>query len=202
MESSPQRTAWVLLARSLDVLWFALLAAGAAAEGVLIVVLIRGGHPHLDLPVPISIRGRPTVAGQPGLAAVTGAGGQLSIPAPAGVIAAGLAVAAAGLALLLVLLRQIRKLVADALAGSPFGAHSAHRVRLIGLAVIAAELGRGFVVLASSWWARANVHAPGFAIRVAFPVNLAIVGAGVLMLVLAEVFRIGAALQQDHDLTV
>ncbi|MDQ2759849.1 MAG: DUF2975 domain-containing protein [Actinomycetota bacterium] len=196
------RTAGGVVQRLLGVVWFVLLAGGVVVVVVVVAVLARGGHPRVDFPVALMVQGGSVGHGATGPASIMGAGGQLSVEAPAEVVAVGLVFAAAGLGLVLLVLRQLRALVAEATAGLPFGTRSAGRVRLIGSAIIAAELTRALVVLVGSLWARAHVHVPGLVFKASFPLQIAGLGAGVLVMLLAEVFRVGAVLQRDHDLTV
>ncbi len=195
------RTAGGVIQRLLDVVWFVLLVGGAVVVVVVVVVLARGGRPRVDFPVALVVRDGSVGHGATGSASIMGAGGQLSVKVPAEVVVVALGFAAAGLGLVLLVLRQLRALLAEAVAGSPFGARSAGRVRLIGAAIITAELTRALVVLVGSLWARAHVHIPGLAFKATFPVRIAGLGAGVLVMLLAEVFRLGAVLQRDHDLT-
>lgn len=196
------RTAGVVIQRLLGAVWFVLLAGGAVVVVVVVVVLARGGHPRVDFPVALAVRDGSVGHGLSGSASIMGAGGQLSVKVPAAVVVVGLGFAAAGLGLVLLVVHQLRALLAEAVAGSPFGARSAGRVRLVGAAIVTAELTRALVVLAGSVWARAHVHVPGLAFKATFPVQIAGLGAGVMVMVMAEVFRVGAVLQRDHDLTV
>lgn len=196
------RTVGVVVQRLLNVLWFVVLCGGLVTMVVVVVVLARGGHPRVDFPVALTVQRGSVMHGATRSASIMGVGGQLSVKAPAELVVVGLGFVAAGLGLVLLVVRQLRELLAEAVAGSPFGARSAGRVRLIGAAIIVAELTRALVVLAGSLWARAHVHVPGVAFKAAFPVQIAGLGAGVLVMVLAEVFRVGAVLQRDHDLTV
>jgi hypothetical protein len=156
----------------------------------------------VEFPVALIDRRGSLLHGAIGSASIMGGGGQLSVKAPAEVIVVGLGFVAVGLGLVLLVLHQLRALVAEAVAGSPFGARSAGRVRLVGAAIIVAELTRALVVLIGSLWARSHIHIPGVGFRAVFPVQLTGLGAGVLVVMLAEVFRIGAVLQRDHDLTI
>ena len=57
-------------------------------------------------------------------------------------------------------------------------------------------------MLTGSLWAQSHVSSPGLSFRTAFPINVEVVGLGILVVLLAEVFRYGTGLQADHDLTV
>lgn len=199
--ASPGPAAHVLK-RVLDVAWFVLLIGSVVAATALVVAMAVGDHLHVTFPVAFSVRGTFVVAGSSHPASVTQGSGRLSIQLSAGLTAAVLALVVAVVGFALVVLHQLRALMSEALAGSPFGTRSARRVRVIGVAIIGVEVFRALVVFAGSLWAQSHVHGPGLSFRAAFPVNLEVVGLGILVVLLAEVFRHGAALQVDHDLTV
>jgi len=202
MVSRPALTAGVFVRRLLDVVWFTVLAGGAIVAVVIVVVLARGGHPRVVFPVALTVRGAAVVGGATGSARVAGVGGQMSVEAPTTVVTGVLIFSAAGVGFMLVVIGQLRALLAETVAGSPFGAGSVRRVRLIGAAIIAAGVTRGLVVFVGSLWARAHVQNPEIAFRLTFPLQLGVLAAGVLVVMLAEVYRVGVALQQDHDLTI
>jgi hypothetical protein len=189
--------------RSLDVLSVALLVAGAGATAVIVVALARGHHPRVDLPVDVGVRaGGPAARTAAGPATVLSTAERLSVVAPTSVTLAVLAFALGVLGLVLLIVRQVRALAADAAAGAPFGERSPQRIRVIGIAIVGAELARGLAGLASAVWVRRHVAQPGISVRLGFPLDIWVLGAGLLVVLLAEVFRMGAALQRDHDLTI
>ena len=57
-------------------------------------------------------------------------------------------------------------------------------------------------VLSGSLWAQSHVSGPGLSFRAVFPIYVEVVGLGILVVLLAEVFRHGTDLQADHDLTI
>lgn len=200
--SAHARVVGPTLRRALDVAWYLGVVGTAVAAVVLVVVLVRGGHPHVEMPVDLVVPGRLTVEGGRGAGALVNASGQLSVVPPAAVVWAGLAFAVTGVTFVLVVLHHLRALFAQAAAGSPFGPQSAQRVRLIGAAIVAGELTRAGVVLAASRWAAHHVRGTGVSFHAGFPIRVEILGLGVLVILLGQVFRTGSALQQDHDLTI
>ncbi len=190
------------LKRALDVAWFVLLVGSVLAVGFIITAIARGAHPYVDFPVAFTVHGTYAVAGASSRASIVQAGGQLTVRPPAELVVVGVIFVIAGLAFVLFVLHQLRTLMGDALAGSPFGTRSARRVRLIGIAIIVVEVIRAVVVLTGSLWAQNHVSGPGLSFRDAFPINVEVVGLGIMVVLLAEVFRHGAALQADHDLTI
>ena len=191
-----------VLKRVLDVAWFVVLVGSVLGVAFIVAEIARGAHPSVDFPVAFILHGTYAVTGTSRRASIVQAGGQLTIRPPAELVAAGLVFVLAGAAFILVVLHQLRTLLGEALAGSPFGAGSARRVRLIGIAIIIVEVIRAVLVLIGSLWARSHVSGPGLSFRAAFPINVEIVGLGILVVLLAEVFRHGTDLQTDHDLTI
>lgn len=202
MASKPVRRDGVVLLRLLDVLCYAVLAGALAAALVVAVVLARGAHPRVNFPVGFTVRGGSGGADATGPARMMGAGGQLSVSASPELVVVPLAFVVVGLGLVLAVLSQVRALLMAAVAGAPFEAGSSRRVRLVGVAIICGEMIRALAVLVGSWWARAHVHVPGLAFRTTFPLQLDVLGIGLFVVALAEVFRVGAVLQREHDLTV
>lgn len=191
-----------VLKRVLDIAWYVVLVGSVLAGGFLVVEIARGAHPDVDFPVAFSLHGTYAVAGTSRRASIVQAGGQLTIRPPLELAAVGLVFVLAGAAFILVVLHQLRTLMGEALAGSPFGAGSARRVRLIGIAIIVVEVVRAAVVLTGSLWAQSHVSGAGLSFRAIFPINIEVVGLGILVVLLAEVFRHGTDLQADHDLTI
>ncbi len=191
-----------ILKRALDVAWYVVLVGSVLAVAFLVAEVARGAHPNVDFPVAFILHGTYAVTGTSRRASIVQAGGQLTVRPPAELVAAGLVFVLAGAAFILVVLHQLRTLMGEALAGPPFGTGSARRVRLIGIAIIVVEVARALLVLSGSLWAQSHVSGPGLSFRAAFPINVEVVGLGILVVLLAEVFRHGTDLQADHDLTI
>ncbi|HVC23336.1 MAG TPA: DUF2975 domain-containing protein [Candidatus Dormibacteraeota bacterium] len=185
----------------LDVAWYVVLIGSVLAVGFLVAENARGARPYVDFPVAFTLHGAYAVTGTSDRASIVQAVGQLTIQPPAELAVVGLVFVLVGAAFILVVLHQLRSLVADAKTGSQFGTGSARRVRLIGIAIIVVEVIRALGVLAGSLWAQSHVSSPGLNFRAAFPINLEVVGLGILVVLLAEVLRHGSGLQADHDLT-
>lgn len=185
-----------MIVRLLDILSWALLVTGGGGALMMVLLLALGHRPYVELPVALAIHSAV------GKASVVDASGTLDVKAPAAVSATVVLVVAAVLGLLLVVMRQVRALLADIAGGSPFGSQSARRVQVIGATIIAADLGRALVVLLASLWAQGHVHLQGLDFVASFPVQIDALGAGILLVILAEVFRRGADLQHDYDLTI
>jgi hypothetical protein len=165
---------------------------------------VRGG----EMDIPVSFRLDP-----PQLAAVaTGDGahieraearGALTFHPPSGLFLAG---TAAGLMLLsgvafwvLWLMCAVLRSVRD---GAPFVAANATRIRRMAYVLIGGELIRAFGVSLGNRYAAAHFTAQGIHFNLRPDVNvLAIVG-GLIILVIAEVFRAGTSLDEDRSLTI
>lgn len=186
----------------LDLAWYVVLIGSVLAVEFLVAENARGARRYVDFPVAFTLHGAHAVTGTSDRASIVQAVGQLTIQPPAELAVVGLVFALVGAAFILAVLHQLRSLVADAMAGSQFGTRSARRVRLIGIAIVVVEVIRALGMLTGSLWAQSHVRSPGLSFRAAFPINLEVVGLGILVVLLAEVLRQGSGLHADHDLTV
>jgi hypothetical protein len=93
----------------------------------------------------------------------------------------------------------LRTLIVDR---QPFVAANAARIRFIGLAVILGELARTVVIWGENIYARAHLAIHGVMFDVLPQPNLAAILLGLLILVIAEVFRAGTALDEEQSLTI
>jgi hypothetical protein len=119
-------------------------------------------------------------------------GGEIAERAP--VIVGGLLAAGAYMAGVLMIIGALRRIFATLTAGDPFHPDNVGRLRLIGLILAALELGRYAVwgISASLPWVR-DVR-PSFSLTAWFSV--------LVVFVLAEVFREGARLRREAELTI
>lgn len=76
------------------------------------------------------------------------------------------------------------------------------RIRGIGVATIAAGAVSGMLRSVVAWHLAATVDVAGVSLSVVPGLDWGVVAVGVIVTVLGEAFRHGAALQRDHDLTV
>lgn len=111
-------------------------------------------------------------------------------------IAAGLGLALMAIAGLLVIVWSLRRVFATLTVGEPFQIENVRRLRLIGAALLGLELlsylARGFAVAA----------APDQVARMSYWPNFTAWFAVLVVLVLAEVFREGARLRREAELTI
>jgi hypothetical protein len=96
---------------------------------------------------------------------------------------------------LLAVLRSVRD-------GHPFVPQNATRVRWVAWAVIGGELGRAAVVFFENYYAMQHFSAEGIQFSARPQLDVFAIGAGLIILVIAEVFRAGSRLDEDQSLTV
>jgi hypothetical protein len=183
-------------------LWYLLLAAGGIGLLTMIVILARGGHVRAEIPVAFQEQAPNGAADSTSAASLTDLTGTLKVPVSATVAAVILGFVVIELGWALFALRQLRLLLTDVLAGSAFAPQNARRVGLLGVTIVGAELVRALAVFVGSWWARGHADHPHVAFQITFPLQPGALAAGVLVMVLAGVFRLGRALQEDQDLTI
>jgi uncharacterized membrane protein len=106
------------------------------------------------------------------------------------------------LALALFVLGQLRAVFRTLRDGRPFEPANAARIRWIGLAVIAGEIGRAAAVYFANFHAMTHFSANGLRFDARPDLNLFTVAHGLIILALAEVFRTGTRLDEDQSLTI
>ena len=99
-------------------------------------------------------------------------------------------------------LNHVKGILRLALAGTPFVRESARRVRTIGLAILGWAAYSTLVQAVFGMFMAGHLTWPGVPIRAKVSPSIETIIFGLLMLVLAEVFRYGLVLQEEHDLTV
>ncbi|MFN3859316.1 MAG: DUF2975 domain-containing protein [Caulobacter sp.] len=110
-------------------------------------------------------------------------------------LAAGLVAIALYMAGVVLIVGTLRKLFTTLTAGDPFHPDNVARLRLIGLILAGLELGRYL------FWIMAAVIMPGVN-RAEVGLNLTTWFSVMVVFVLAEVFREGARLRRDAELTI
>ena len=86
--------------------------------------------------------------------------------------------------------------------GQPFVPANAGRIRSVGFAVILVEIGRAILVFLANSYAFMHFTAPGLRFDAHFGLNFFTILSGVIILVIAEVFRAGTQLAEDQSLTI
>jgi len=96
----------------------------------------------------------------------------------------------------MIIVSRLRRIFATLTAGDPFEPRNVRRLRTIGLMLAALEAGRYPVALGAAW------IAPGEAVHAKVGVSLTAWFAVLVVFVLAEVFREGARLRREAELTI
>ena len=121
----------------------------------------------------------------------------------AGRMAVGLGVAWMFWGFMFVGLRKIRAIFRTLKEGDPFVLENAARIRFLGVATIAFELlYRGAIFWMYFAFVANQFGISGVSLRPLFEPSFAILGAGLILIVIAEVFRVGAELRSEQELTI
>jgi DUF2975 family protein len=129
--------------------------------------------------------------------------GTLRFPPQKGLLfIANLVILTGSLALLLWVLSQLRALFRTLRAGRPFAPANATRVRRIAWAVIVGELARSAVLFFEGSYAMTHFSAAGLSFAAQPSVNVFAIIDGLIILVIAEVFREGTRLDEERSLTI
>jgi hypothetical protein len=123
-------------------------------------------------------------------------------PRASGVAAAGLLPVIAGLVVTLWVLAQLRAVFGTLRVGRPFVAANATRIRRIAYAVIAGEIVRTILVYEGMRYAMAHFSAPGVRFEARWDLDFTTIVSGLIILIIAEVFREGTRLAEEQSLTV
>jgi Protein of unknown function (DUF2975) len=203
--------AWYLVAVVL-VLTVLLTLAGASVaiqigpDGALNV---DAAHPNVTMAIPVSVRidDRTRRLSAPGLgieqAQLFDLQGTLRFPPRWGAFfVANLVLAVCSFGLALWILGLLRSLIGALRAGQPFVAANARRVRLIGWAVIIGEIVRAAVVYFENRYAMTHFAAEGLQFTAQPDISIFAIVHGLIILAVAEVFRVGTRLDEDQSLTI
>ncbi len=129
--------------------------------------------------------------------------GTLRFPPPSGMVLTTTAlVAALYMAIGLWVLLQLRAVFRTLRDGRPFVAANAMRIRWIGYAVILGEVVQSLVLYGGNAYARTHVAADALRFDAWPRIDVFAIIHGLIILVIAEVFRAGARLDEDQSLTI
>lgn len=106
------------------------------------------------------------------------------------------------LALLLFVIAQLHAVFRTLIHAHPFVPENAARIHRVGLAVIVGECARAAIVHAENLYARAHVTIAGLQFDEWPHLTLSTIGYGLVILVIAEVFRAGTRLDEERSLTI
>lgn len=102
----------------------------------------------------------------------------------------------------IMILFQLRKILSTVLEGNPFVAENARRLRHIAFALFAITLVSILTGSLAGRWQQEMIQLPGVQAIARWRLDFSQIGSGVLVLVLAEVFRLGVAMREEQDLTI
>lgn len=129
--------------------------------------------------------------------------GSLRIPnASKPVIVVNAIILVGALAFMVFVLTQLRAVLQTLIHGNPFVPSNATHIRRIGLAVIVGELAGAAIVYAENYYAMTHVAIAGLQFDDWPRVSFTSIGYGLIILVIAEVFRAGTRLDEEQSLTV
>lgn len=191
----------------LDIVWYIMLLALAALVVATLCSMVKPSVMRVDLLLPFEIDESVYEIGCPdlgvGTAIITEAFGKLVFRGDSRAVVLSFfgAVATYLVASLLVVL-LLRRIFRTLVAGDPFVRVNAARIRWIGLIVILSELYETLVIYATAFYLRGNFTLDGIVVRLDYRPELTVIFVGGVLLVLAEVFRLGAELREEHVLTV
>jgi hypothetical protein len=159
----------------------------------------------LTIPVSVTMDGGRIAAPSIGIerADIQGLHGSLRFPLQRGrVFLVNSLVLILVLAAALWLTTELQRVLRTVRDGKPFAPSNATRVRRIAWVLIAGEFGRATIVYLENSYAAAHFTAEGFRFTVRPDLSVAAIIEGLIILVIAEVFRAGTRLDEDQSLTV
>ena len=162
----------------------------------------------IDIPVSFSVDARVLPVSAPSLgiegAQIEHVRGQLKFSPPLGasLVAPALVGLAIMLALVLFVVGQLRAVFRTLRDGRPFVPANAARIRWIAFAVIAGEIARTAVVYSSNSHVMTHFSANGLRFDARPDLSILTIVHGLIILAIAEVFRVGTRLDEDQSLTI
>jgi hypothetical protein len=178
-------------------LWFAAFAVGmgAIAYGVILTLIANGSiDPSL-------------LEGGAGNAEIGGGGGDFHVTydQPGGgtwpVVVPALLIAGVAVGGSLVIVWRLRKLFDSFSSGEPFRRENATHLRVIWITMLVIELSR-YVLMALTGVLLAQFGGPEVDANYTFAIDFSTWGSILILIVLAEVFREGARLKEEQELTI
>lgn len=208
MEKQKRFALAVFLRILLNVSRYAIMISGGLFFIGMLIALITS---PADYPLPLSIRFN-LDSSLHQIHAVASGVHQGTVEAASGVLNitySGRGWIAVGMLLLLVVigeawivLHNLWRIMQTVTKGMPFVRENARRLRIIGIAIIAFELLLTLAGYFTRQWVAASFIIDGVTLRQSFDVDYDTIVAGLLILVLSEVFRHGTNLEEDQSLTV
>jgi hypothetical protein len=189
----------------LNIAWY------AVALGIALLLCLAAASPFIDLSggqldIPVSFAVETSVI-SPALGVtdahiLDGKGSlKFSLRGKASLVAPAVTIALM-LGLVLALITQLRAVFRTLRDGRPFVAANATRIRWIAAIVISGEVVRSVIVYVANNYAMTNFYASGLRFDARPDVSIFTILHGLIILVIAEVFRSGTRLDEDQSLTV
>jgi len=168
---------------------------------------IAADNAQLGIPVSFTVDGQALKVAAPSLnvtaARISKARGELQFPPPGkATLAVPALVVVAMLAFAIWVIDQLRAVLRTLRAGQPFAPANAARIRWIGFAVIGGELARAAIVWRANSYVVSHFSAEGLRFDARPDLSMATLVSGLIILVIAEVFRVGTRLDEDQSLTI
>ena len=210
MQAIGKRSVSSFLAALINVGWYVVAISLVLMLGLAVIPLFTDLS-NTEMSIPVSFRVdtgalRP-IAPASGIAKadlpdVEGSG-TLRFPPPSGTFLATTALLAAmAMAVGLWVLTQLRAVFRTLRDGRPFVPANAARIRWIAYAVILGEIARSIVLFVGNAYARSHFAADGLSFDSWPSINAFAIIHGLIILVIAEVFRAGTRLDEDQSLTI
>lgn len=192
----------------IGVIWWLSLAAVVVGGGLLVLIATHttgGGALKLDAffdlpPAAYRVAGV-SLSSSTATLGLSTSSLSFAHPRPGFVLVCALVLSAASAAWLYILY-QLRGLLAALRGGAAFASENELRLRRIGVAVIAFDVGHGLAVWIGGLYLEHTLVARGVHLRSHFAVDVTVILLGLVLLALAAAFRLGAELAQDQALTV
>jgi len=129
--------------------------------------------------------------------------GYLQVPSPGFLLSAAFILRKLGsIAVFLVVVFLLRSVFRTVSAGEPFTPPNAGRIRMIGLVLLATYIIDPCIQFGVSSHVVRTYAVTGLAFRTEFPLNVSLIFIGLAVIVLGEIFRMGAELREDQALTI
>jgi Protein of unknown function (DUF2975) len=208
MQAIGKRSVSSFLAGLINIGWW-LLAVSLVAMLCLAAMPLFTDLSNAEMSIPVSFSLAPgavrPVTATPGIATadIRDADGTFRFSPPSGTFLTTTALlVAVAMALGLWVLTQLRAVFRTLRDGRPFVPANATRIRWIGYAVILGEIVRSIVLFVGNAYARSHFAADGLTFDTWPSLNGFAIVHGVIILVIAEVFRAGTRLDEDQSLTI
>ncbi|HHT25861.1 MAG TPA: DUF2975 domain-containing protein [Firmicutes bacterium] len=106
------------------------------------------------------------------------------------------------LAMSLYVIHQLKAVLGALCRNNPFAAENAEHMRNIGVAIIAWTVYQSIAYLIVGWYIARQIQIAGMTINPAFTFDATLLFVGLVVLVLAQVFKVGIQLREDQELTI